>query len=246
MPKSQIIKDIVEDAVPLSKSLYRLYVLALDVKNTKLANWALSELKGYTSPDVVPEYRKIEIGNFTYSGLNNRFQVKNIHLSLGWIPENLHAALMDIRSTEGIELIESYAKEPNGIGIDRGNLSGYVRKATNGDVQCTSITQHIPQSFYVGICAEVKSKMIQALIELEKKYGNLDGLGIDISSKKPQEIIAENDSLNRMVLNVNVPAQEPEKETLSSKITWNLITPIITGVVGAIIGAALLAYLGLS
>ena len=88
--------------------------------------------------------------------------------------------------------------------------------------------------------------MIQALIELEKKYGNLDSLGIDISRKKPQEIVAENDLLNRMVLNVNVPAQEPAKETLSSKITWNLITPIITGVVGAIIGAALLAYLGLS
>lgn len=246
MPKSQIIKDIVEDAVPLSKSLYRLYVLALDVKNTKLANWALCESKGYAESDNVPEYRKIRTGNLTYSGLNHRFQVKNVHLSLGWIPENLHDTLMDICSTEGIELIESYAKEPHGMGIDRSNLSGYVRTATGGDVQCASITQHIPQSFYTGICAEVKSKTIQALIELEKKYGNLDGLGIDISRKRPQEIIAENDSLNRMVLNVNVPTQEPEKETFFSKFAWNVIAPIVTAVAGAIIGALLMAHLGLS
>jgi hypothetical protein len=83
------------------------------------------------------------------------------------------------------------------------------------------------------------------LFELERKYGNLDNLGIDISNKKPQELIADNDSLNRMVLNVTVPQQEPPKEKLTSKITWNLLVPIITAVAGAILGAALLAYLGL-
>lgn len=245
MPKSQIIKDIVEDSVPLSKSLYRLYVLSLDVKNTKLSEWALSELKGYQKTDNIPEYRKTKSANFTYSGLNGNFQVKNIHLPLGWIPEELHDALINVHSCEGIELIENYAKEQNGMGIDRSDLSGFVRKATDGTVQCTSITQHIPQSLYSGICAEVKSKMIQALIELERKYGNLDNLGIDISNKKPQEIIADNDSLNRMVLSVTVPQQEPTKEKLTSKITWNLVVPIITAVAGAILGAALLAYLGL-
>lgn len=245
LPKSQIIKDVVEDVVPLSKSLYRLYVLALDVKNSKLADWALCELKGYKKSDELPAYRKTKSASLTYSGLNGHFQVKNIHLPLGWVPEELHDTLMDVRACEGIELIESYAKEQNGMGIDRSDLSGFVRNATGGDVQCTSITQHIPQTLYSGICAEVKSKMIQALIELEKKYGNLDNLGIDISTKKPQQVDADNDSLNRMVLNVNVPYQKPPEEKLSSKITWNLIIPIITAVAGAIIGAALLAFLGL-
>ena len=83
MPKSQIIKDVVEDVVPLSKSLYRLYVLALDVKNSKLADWALCELKGYKKSDELPAYRKTKSVSLTYSGLNGHFQVKNIHLPLG-------------------------------------------------------------------------------------------------------------------------------------------------------------------
>ena len=246
MPKSQIIKDIVEDAVPLAKSLYRLYVLSLDVKNNKLSEWALSELKGYQKTDSIPEYRKTKSANFTYSGINGRFQVSKIHLPIGWIPEELLDRLINIDASEGIDLIENFAREQNGMAIDRSDLAGFVSKATKGDVQCTSINQHIPQSFYAGICAEVKSKMIQALFELERKYGNLDNLGIDISNKKPQELIADNDSLNRMVLNVTVPQQEPPKEKLTSKITWNLLVPVITAVAGAILGAALLAFLGLS
>ena len=246
MPKSQIIKDIVEDAVPLSKSLYRLYVLALDVKNTKLANWALQELSGYSNSTDVPAYRKTQSINFTYSGLNGTFQVQNVHLSLGWIPEDMHERLINISACQGIELIENYAKAENSIRIDRSNLAGAVCAATDEGVNCTSIMQHIPQSFYAGIIAEIKTKMLQALIVLEKKYGNLDNLGIDISNTKPNQLIADNDSINRMVLNVNVPAQESEKETIFSKITWNVIAPIITGVAGAIIGATLMAYLGLS
>lgn len=246
MPKSQIIKDLVEDTIPLSKSLYRLYVLALDMKNSKLADWALHELKGYSKSDNVPAYRKTQSINFTYSGLNGTFQVQNVHLSLGWIPEDMHEGLINISAYQGIELIENYAKAENSIRIDRSNLAGAVCTATDEGVNCTSIMQHIPQSFYAGIIAEVKTKMIQALIALEKKYGNLDNLGIDTSNTKPQQLIADNDSINRMVFNVNVPAQEPTIETFFSKIAWNVIAPIITAVVGAIIGAALMAHLGLS
>lgn len=246
MPKSQIIKDLLEDTIPLSKSLYRLYALSLDVKNSKLADWALQELRGYSDADDVPPYRKTKSINFTYSGLNGTFQVRNVHFSLGWIPEDMHEELINIRACEGIELIERYAKTENSIRIDRSNLAGTVCATTDDGVNCTSIMQHIPQSFYAGIVAEVKTKMLQALIALEKKYGNLDNLGIDISNTKPNQLIADNDSINRMVLNVNVPAQESEKETIFSKITWNVIAPIITGVAGAIIGAALMAYLGLA
>lgn len=45
MSKSKIIKDIVNEEVPLSQSLTRLQVIAYDLKNKSLERWAEDGLK---------------------------------------------------------------------------------------------------------------------------------------------------------------------------------------------------------
>ena len=47
MPKSKIIKAIVDDEVSLAQSLTRLQVIAHDLKNKELETWAESELVVY-------------------------------------------------------------------------------------------------------------------------------------------------------------------------------------------------------
>ncbi len=89
MPKSQIIKDIVEDSVSLEKSLTRLLVLAKDVRNSKLVQWAEKELKGYKEDADIPNYRRTESKELQYSGINNRFQVTSIPLPIGWISKDI-------------------------------------------------------------------------------------------------------------------------------------------------------------
>lgn len=76
MPKSQIIIDLVEDAVPLEKSLTRLMVLAKDVKNKKLEEWAQNELNGYKNISDLPGYRRSHSSLFKYSGINGGFSVR--------------------------------------------------------------------------------------------------------------------------------------------------------------------------
>lgn len=245
MPKSQIIKDVVEDAVPIEKSLRRLYVLAVDIHNAQLAEWALHELKGYSKDDILPEYRRTRSSHFIYSGINGSCQITNAHLPLEWIPEEVLNQVINIENRDGIDLVVRFTEGKRGGIADRSDLAGFVSEATEGEVACISIVQRIPQSFYSRICAEVKSKMLQVLLEMEKKYGNLDELGIDISNQKTVQLAADNSTLNRMVLNLTVPEQEVPKEKLPSKIAWNVIIPIITGVVGAIIGAVVIAFLGL-
>ncbi len=107
-----------------------------------------------------------------------------------------------------------------------------------------SIWQEIPHSFFQAVCSAVKSKMLIALLELEKKYGNLDNLGIDISDQNTKEIEKSNAELNKMILNVNLPQENKEKESLSDKIAWNVIVPIITGVIGAALGALITSCFG--
>ena len=82
MSKSKIIKDIVNEEVPLSQSLTRLQVIAYDLKNKSLEKWAEDELTGYTDEENVPEYRLKHSINFNYSGINNMVHlVKNVNLN---------------------------------------------------------------------------------------------------------------------------------------------------------------------
>lgn len=245
MPKSQIIKDIVEERVGIEQSLNRLYILALDVKNKELAYWAEKELNGYTSTDELPSYRKADGATLRYSGINGGFQVTNQPLQPSFIKQEHRDIINNIQMREGIRFLSELASSEQPATRDLSVLAHDVLESSGGQVQCISIEQIIPQSVFQGACAEVKHKMLQALVELESKYGNLDSLGIDISAKKPEQIVADNAEINRMVLNINMTTPDPPKEKMSSKILWKFIIPIITAVIGVVVGAVLVAYFGL-
>ena len=243
MPKSQIIKDIVEEKVGLEQSLNRLYVLALDVKNDALASWVEKELNGYNTTDELPTYREASGLMLKYTGINGGFQVTNQPLQPSFISQEFRDKLENIKLFEGIRYLSKLASADRPAERDISMLAGDVLERTDGQVQCFSIKQIVPQSIYQKACAEVKHRMLQALTELEGKYGNLDSLGIDISAQKPAQVASDNAELNRTVLNINVPMPNAPKEKLPSKIAWNIIIPIITGALGAIIGVLFERYI---
>ena len=246
MPKSQIIKDIVEDNVSLEKSLTRLLVLAKDIKNKKLESWAENELNGYKTADDVPEYRKFKSCELRYSGINGGFQVKNVPLSNGWIDKKYLDIISNISICDGIRYVCELANSDTIPVRKVTELAGAIYKASDGGITCTSVEQIISQSFYQIICSSVKNKMITALCELENKYGVLDNLGIDVSNKKSIQIEADNNKLNKAVFNINVPMEvsSSKKVPWYSKIAWNIVVPIITAIAGAVISAIFISYIG--
>lgn len=245
MPKSQIIKDVVESTVSLEQSLTRLYVIAGDLNNTQLAQWATQELNGYKKGSVVPDYRKSRCFLLHYSGINGQFQVTNSPLPKGWLRPEIADIVANVEVRDGIRAVEGFASSESGAKVQRAELAGDISAATHGEVICSSITQTIPASVFQAVCSEVRLKIITALTELEKQYGCLDELGIDISDKKPKQIQAQNDKLNQIVLNVNLPAQSERKTPWYSKVAWNIVIPIIVGVLCTVITALVIKFLGL-
>lgn len=245
MPKSQIIKDIVEDAVPLEKSLTRLMVLAKDIENDKLAKWAEKEIQGYSREDDLPEYRIIKSRQFVYSGINGNFKVKNTPLPEEWMGKGVAKQVAELYNYDGIKYLSSLAEAEHMPCVDLSRFAGNVSIATGDAVQCTEIYQKIPQSLYQGICNTVKMKMLTALLELEKKYGCLDDLGIDISNRNAVQIKTDNDSLNEAVFNITLSKEPEKKVSWYAKITWNVVAPIITGVLGALLSAMAIKYFNL-
>ena len=245
MSKSQIIKDIVESNVSLEQSLTRLYVIAGDLNNTQLAQWVALELNGYKKDASVPEYRKKHGYFLAYSGINAQYQVTNIPLPKDFLSPEVVEAISNITFYDGIRSIEQIAASEKGATRDFSELAGEVSNATKGGVMCTSIAQAIPASIFQSICTEVRLRIIVALTELEKEYGCLDDLGIDISDRNPKQIQAKNDKLNQIVFNVNLPSPPGQKATWYSKIAWNIVIPIVVGVLCTVITALVIKFLGL-
>lgn len=235
MPKSKIIKDLVNEKVSLKQTLRRLYVLANDVEDYELAKWANNEIKGYSVDSQLPDYRQQNSRHVVYSGINGSFQVTNITMPAGFIREELWEKISKLELRENIGFFEDIVSKNNAdVGLDLTFLAGEVNKNTNGEVTCTNIRQLIPMAVCQSIIETVKQTTIEALLELENKYGTLDELGIDVSD----DVKSKTESIN---ININ-PTTKNEK--WYSKIAWNIVTPIITGVLGAVIGAIAIKYIG--
>lgn len=245
MPKSQIIIDVVEDNVPLEKSLSRLMILAHDVKNNTLENWAKNELNGYERKEDLPDYRKSFSSLFKYSGINGGFSVSNVTLDISWFEKDHIDDVCNVNIVDGIKYLTDLANSDSSPSRDVTFLANDVRKKSNGMIVCTSITQITPQSIYMSVLSKIKNMLITALCELEEKYGNLDKLGIDVSKKKSFQIETFNSDMNKAVFNISIPNEaENKKQPWYSKVGWNIVVPIFTAIIGAVIAAIMIKILG--
>lgn len=250
MPKSRIIKDVANDAVNLTTSLNRLYLLASDISDTALMEWVESELKGYSSNDCIPEYRRTRSNMFRYSGIANCFQVTNATLQKELIPDEIRKTIIDVKISESVAAIEAHVAEGMDIKRDLGSLIGVIYETSGGEVQCTSLSQIIPLSFYRNIFSEIKHKVLRELINLEKRYGCLDSL--EIQDDSDPENIAFWNNINDRIKNQSKglytqcffgPAAERAVREVETKLRemFRDLKPdcIEPGKVGDIVGALL-------
>ncbi len=229
MPKSKIIIAIANNDISIDKSLMQLQVLAHDVHNVELQEWAERELAGYPTEDV-PDYRKATSLLLNYTGINGSFNVKEAPLPLGFLDSETLEEISKVIVKEDISSIKEMSESNSGAHRDLSYLAGEVSEKTNGVVQCVSIRQSIPNTLYKKIIAEVRNRIIKALMILEERYGNLDNLGIAIDEPKSY--------VGNLMINEALGLPQPSApEPIHSKIAWKIIVPIITAVAGGVIMA---------
>lgn len=256
MPKSAVVKDLANNEISIEVALNRLMLIASDVANEELKQWAKSELVGYSERDDLPEYRMATGGYFRYSGINGSFQVTNSPFPLDFISKEHQEAIKKIYFFEGITSLEEMANEKSAREPirDLTFMAGEVFKNSGGQIQCTSIQQVISSQMYRDVLAKIKTKLIDIFIALEQEYGCLDSLDIDTSGIKDAEIkrinkqincevyndggvtIGDNNQLKESLIGRGQPNNEPPRERWYSKITWGMIVPLLVGVAVAAIG----------
>lgn len=162
--ENQNLNDLIEGTVSLEQSLYRALVIAKRMGDKPLEQWLRSELNGYEDDDSVPAYRRIKSSAFRYSGINGNLQVTKAALPLGFISDEIMEKVEDVIYRQGIRQVEDFAQSTSSISIDRSFLAGEVSKNTDGMVQCVSLEQMLPSSFFSSISANVKDKLIDVFM----------------------------------------------------------------------------------
>lgn len=205
MAKSKILKELASNQTSLDVVLSRLIIIASDIEDIKLQEWALNELNGYSKNENVPEYRQLQ-GELIYSGINGHLMVNKLHLDIGFLDKDFQEIVLQPFSvSNGISLLLSGLENGEIFSKDMTFLSSQVYKNSEtitGAIQATNIALVFNKAHIQNIISNVRTKLLQIFLELDKNYGNLDELDVsqqidDIDSVKQtiHQIIYQDNSI---------------------------------------------------
>ncbi len=164
--------DILEPDRELSSILRKAKVLASALKNREIKVWADNELNGYDSEDKLPEYRKffaINRGDF----INYSSMFKNIPISIINIQdESIRETLAKNYVYNGVKTLES--------AINTGDKELKIRwpseliqiysQSFYQNAECIDAYRVFPVGFYEQILDDIKTRLLDFLLELQDKY----------------------------------------------------------------------------
>lgn len=178
MAKSKIIKEIANKEISLEVAFNRLLIIASDIGNQDLIDWATNELNGYPNQAQIPSYRKSGLGQIIYSGFNGSCQITSQPLPYGAIDSDIIEILKNNVFSQDISSIEKFASDDNKNGIIRDitNLAAMVYE--NTEIQCVSIYMKYYKETFLQILSSIRTKLLKVFIELDKTFGCLDNLDI--------------------------------------------------------------------
>lgn len=195
MAKSQIIKDLISGKIELAQALERVLVIAMEINDADTIKWVKCEKNGYGSDDFIPKYRTISLtpmGSYQMISMGYIHRYTNQPLATIGVPDDLKESYRNHKVGQGVsQLIEqSKALEKDsslkcGIAMPP-EFYHYFEEGTN--VQVTNAFLYYSQEALGGIIDAVRTRTIELLVLMEKNFGVLDDLDIDLGDYKSEEI----------------------------------------------------------
>lgn len=170
----------------IDTALQNLIAILYCLDDEGLINWARKELEGYDTYGELPKYRKLK-GRVMASFFVGYAEYSKRQFGIAHLDKDMQESLLSINIYNSVSsLIEmknsgkSVGKPipPELYGILQENSNSYITSASV-DIDLTSIND---------IISKVKTKVLETLLFLEREFGNLDGLDVDISTKSSEEL----------------------------------------------------------
>lgn len=206
MARSKIIQDLANSKVDTMTALKRAKVLLSELGNDELLNWINYEIAGYPSDVTLPDYR-IEhgslMGSYFKGSMASHMTWTNVSLPLGKMPDNLKDTILKVQFREGVDALKQLSESSADGNAQLGKIipaDFFSTIATyNKDpyMIITSAQVVVGPQCIRNVFSVIENRLMDILILLEREFGNLDGLDLDVSSKTSEEL---RDITNRIIV----------------------------------------------
>jgi len=205
--KSRIVKQLANNEIELDVAISQLMIIAFDIQNSNLFEWAKKELNGYTSKDELPIYRKLQSGNIYYNGINGVFKMTNQSIPITAFTKEECEGFSEVPIMHSIAALHQLSQQSNNnvIGKDLTYLAENIKKRTG--IVCTKIIMKYENLDILNILNEIRTRLLEIFINLESEFGNLDDLDVDIGT-------ITSDKLDTINLNVNTILYADDKQEI--------------------------------
>lgn len=167
----EIQASLISDNPNLGSILLKLRLLAARLGSDILGDWVKHEMSGYPPEVELPAYRIIGVSfKGTFSGPFNS-GINNAPIPTALVEKHAGEHWANHRVRNGISAVDDLVKgsqESGSLGLDCSNLILFLQGKIYEDYACNDITGTISRSSLVQIQNEVKSRVLELTIELEK------------------------------------------------------------------------------
>ncbi len=192
MAKSKILKELANNSISIEIALKRLLIILNDLNYEDLIIWVEKELNGYGKDDCMPAYREIGCGSLTYSGIKgtmmSHVKFSNNPMPFTWIPKKYMDLVTNnyVKETIG-GIIEKANNKENKYEKDLTFMAYEVQEMTG--IACTAIKQTFDSNSFLEIINKISVILMKVFIRLDKEFGNLDELDIDVTDDNKVETV---------------------------------------------------------
>ena len=197
MAKSKIIKDLANSTVDTMTALKRAKVLLSEFDNKEVNNWINFEISGYPTGVTLPDYRLVKgnlFGSYFKGSMASYMTWKNVSIPLGKMPDDLQDTLLQIELRESVESLKKLAENSTAKDAQPGkmipaDLYPIIAKYNDDPyMMITSARVIFGEQCITNVFAAIENRLLDILILLEKEFGSLDELDLDITSKSSDDL----------------------------------------------------------
>lgn len=188
---SQIINDLLDDQKSLSSALLKTKVLARRIQNDELLNWVNNELVGYKNFEHLPDYRKEIFNGLKGNFINGPKKYTNVQIPTSGLDTKFEAKLRATEFFDSVTSLESLRLEDSSVLYSplSAEITALIeenwRSMGNPYLQLFSANKVIPKTSIVEILSNIRSKLLDFMLEFDGKFGDLTEIN-DLRMKKDE------------------------------------------------------------
>ncbi|MGH1092688.1 hypothetical protein ACQVUB_24575 [Bacillus mycoides] len=218
MARSQLLKDLVNGQETLENILLRLKVILSDLDNELIMNWIQGELQGFDTKEDIPTYRIIKgapVGTF-FVNYSTKYTNAQVPLE-ALIPQERIDQLTKMYINDSINTLQEAIDKDYAKVIP----TALCHAISTEELQIAGMSIKCPSNVLSKIVANVKSKLVDVILELEKQYENLDDLDIksqvEMDENKKEQVIF---NIENIIFDESIKMGDQNKVTGSKLGHW--------------------------